>query len=282
MELVDSGAEPQIQADGDAEPQSQPRDYESEARQLGWRPLEEFKGDPSKHVDEETFVRRADEIMPLLKKKDQAQRREIDDLKKQVKRLTRAEQNAYESALADLRNQQREAVQTGDIREFDRISERIDKVSEDIKADVDDLPGGEDPREVFDTFRESHTWYDKAELGSASEIEVNGRLYADRLAQKWAAQGMDKTMKPSEFFAKVAEAVEDKYPLLRSRASRPKPVSDVAGPTRIGGGSKTKTGANLPPDAKAQATRFYNQGVIKGASLSEALDKYAKNYDWTA
>ena len=40
---------------------------EQEARNLGWVPQEEFRGDPGKWVDAETFVERGHTIMPILK-----------------------------------------------------------------------------------------------------------------------------------------------------------------------------------------------------------------------
>jgi hypothetical protein len=45
----------------------QARDFDAEAREHGWRPKDEFPGDAAKWVDAETFMKRADEVMPLLK-----------------------------------------------------------------------------------------------------------------------------------------------------------------------------------------------------------------------
>lgn len=259
-----------------ANDEAQSRDYEAEARAHGWKPLEEFPGDPAKHIDAETFVKRADEVMPLLKKQNASLKRDIEEMRRDIKRLTKAEQSAYESALADIKRQQEEAVELGDVVAFKALDKRADALKQEI---ADDIPSGEDPAEQYASFREEHTWYDRGGLAGASEIEMNARAFADITASKWAAKGLDRTLPPSEFFAKVAAEVEAKFPLLK--AVRAKPVSEVAGATRAGTGSKAKTGANLPADAKAQATRFYNQGIIKAESLNAALDKYAKSYDWT-
>lgn len=271
---------PQVEAANDE--QSAPRDYEAEARLRGWKPLDEFKGDPAKHVDAQTFVQRADEIMPILRNENKSLKREIDDLKKMVRRVTQSEQAAYQNALADLKARQEAAVESGDIEEHRAIDKQIDKLRENIQADTPGLVGGEDPAEQFDAFREANPWYDKANLASASEIEIEARLLADRTAEKFARQGLDNELTPSEFFAKVAEVVEAKFPLLKAKQPRPKPQSAVEGVTPRGTGGKAKTGASLPPEAKMQATRFYNQGIIKAKSLTEALDKYAEKYDWTA
>jgi hypothetical protein len=58
--------------------------YESEARQQGWMPQEEFKGDPDRWTDAETFVRRADEVLPILKKRDRILKQENETLKRDL------------------------------------------------------------------------------------------------------------------------------------------------------------------------------------------------------
>lgn len=51
--------------------------YVEEASELGWVPLEKFKGDPEKWVDAETFVERGQQIMPILKKNNERLRTDL-------------------------------------------------------------------------------------------------------------------------------------------------------------------------------------------------------------
>ena len=44
---------------------------EQEARTLGWVPQEEFKGDPNRWVDADTFVERGHTVMPILRKNNE-------------------------------------------------------------------------------------------------------------------------------------------------------------------------------------------------------------------
>jgi hypothetical protein len=282
-QFADAGTE--IPGEGvpndNTEQQTEVRDYEAEARAQGWRPKEEFRGNPDAWTDAETFVKRADEVLPLIKKQNAHLKREIDDLKKLVRKVTASERASHTNALAEIRAQMEEAVETGDVAAFKKLDAKADKLRSDIVEDTPGLVHGEDPQEAFDSFRETNSWYDKANLASASETEIEARLFADRLADKYAKQGLQDTMAPSEFFAKIADETETKFPLLKARAARAKPASDVAGVTRPGAGSKAKTGANLPADARAQATRFHAQGVYGKKTLSEALDAYAKSFDWS-
>jgi hypothetical protein len=276
QEIIDTPAViDAVEQDND---QQTERDFDAEARAHGWTPKEEFRGDPSRWVDAETFIKRADEVMPLLKKKTQNQDRKIAELEKLVKRLTKAEQTAYESALKDLKAQQREAAAVGDTDAYDRIDGQLEDLRKNTEADV---AHGEDPAAEYEAFREANAWYDKANLASASEMEIEARLYADRLADRWAKEGKTQEMAPSEFFNRLAAEVEQRFPLLKAKKPRVKPDNPVAGVTNNRADRNAKTGANLPPDAKRQAERFWNQGVIKGKDLTEALNNYAKNYDWS-
>ena len=45
------------------------RDYEHDAQQEGWRPKEEWQGNPEQWVDAKTFVERGEKIAGILKKK---------------------------------------------------------------------------------------------------------------------------------------------------------------------------------------------------------------------
>lgn len=264
------------------EEQTEARDYEYEARAQGWKPPEEYKGNASAALTAEEFVKRGEEMGPILKAQNRELLKKLDMLERKMKKVEKSEQRAYENALASLRAQQEEAVETGDIAAHREISKQLDTLKDEIKADGADLVGGENPAEQWEAFVEGNSWYEKADLASASETEIEARLFADRLMKKWAREGKDNEMIPSDFFAAVTKEVDAKFPQLKAKALRPKPASAVAGVTRAGLGGKTQTGANLPADARTQATRFHAQGVYGKKTLAEALDAYARSYDWNS
>lgn len=265
----------------DAEEQT--RDFESEARAHGWTPKEDFKGDPTRWVDAETFIQRADEVMPLLKKQNQGLKSQISELTRTVKRLAKAEQSAYENAIADLKAKAEAAVESGDLAAFRKVDGQIESLRKEAAADVADTAHGEDGQEQYEAFREANAWYDKANLASASEVEVEARLFADRLADKYARQGLTAELPPSQFFARIAQETEERFPLLKAKKTREKPVSPVAGVTPNGGPRGAKTGANLPPEAKEHAERYMRMGIYKDCKTkAEAYDRFAKDYTWPA
>lgn len=256
------------------------RDYEGEARAHGWTPKEQFKGDPSRWVDAETFMRRADEVMPFLKKQNQSLKREIDNLKRTTKQLARAEQSAYQNAINDLKAQQRQAAEVGDMATYDAVGEKVEKLEKE--APKADAQHGEDPQDEFDNFREDNGWYDRGNLSGATDTEKDARAFADRTAERLARQGKLQELPPSEFFAEVARLTKDRFPALAgTQTRREKPASDVAGVMRNGANRNAKIGANLDATAKEHAERYMRMkiGAFKDCKTKqEAYDLFAKSY----
>jgi hypothetical protein len=262
-----------------ADEQTPERDFDTEARAHGWKPQDEFQGDPAKWTDAETFVKRADEIMPLMREQNKDLRRKISEMERTVKKLAKSEQAAHKERLEALQTQRLEAFDSGDREAFVAADKKADELRKDM-GDAAPALNGEDPAEELDTFREANPWFDKANLASASETDVEARLFADRTADKWVRQGLHNEIPPSEFYKRLAEAVNDKYPALKVRAIRPKPASDVTPNTRSVPRSGAKTGASLPPEAKETAERYVRLKLpgYAGKTAAEAHNLFAQSY----
>lgn len=71
---------------------------------------------------------------------------------------------------------------------------------------------GEDPAAEFLRFRENNPWYDLGGLAGATQEEKRARALADLTADKFSAQGLQKKIPPSEFFARVSAEVRRQVP----------------------------------------------------------------------
>lgn len=71
---------------------------------------------------------------------------------------------------------------------------------------------GEDPNAEFVRFREANPWYDYGGLASATPAEKKARALADLTADKYAAQGLQRELPPSAFFARIADEVRKQIP----------------------------------------------------------------------
>jgi hypothetical protein len=268
------------------------RDFEAEAKEHGWVPKDDFKGDVSRWVDAETFMKRADEMMPLLKAQNARQKREIEQLKKDFKRaatqMETMEKRAFERAQAELEEKHRMAVEAGDVKGANDAVKEL----RDLKPAEPGWAAGKSADEIrreateaLADFRDENAWYDKANLASASETEINARLYFDRMCDKHVEQ--TKQMAPGDFFAMVRDMVVEKFPQLTAKPSREKPLSPVAGATTGKPRGSSKSWDNLPPEAKRSFERMQGRGIW-GVTLTGDKDKdmaasrayYAKHFDW--
>lgn len=269
----------QVQEAQDDEPQTEgeqqaERDFEAEAREMGWVDQDEFKGDKTRWSDAETFVKKGEEVLPLIKAQNKALKRQLDEMKRDIKRasdhFSKSEERAYERARAEIEAKMEAAVETGDTNAVKQAVKDLDKLRDDVKgAQTEVTP--EEAREAWDEWRDDNAWYDKAGLASASEIEVNARLYADRMTEKHVAKTKD--MSPGEFFDFIGGLVHEKYPQLKAKPARQKPNSDVAGATR-GAPRGGKTFADLPQEAQRACDKWVKQGLIKDRSA------YLQSYKW--
>lgn len=250
--------------DIDTGDQDQPRDFEAEARQHGWTPKDGFKGDAAKWVDAETFVKRADEVMPFLKKQNVGLKREIEDLKKQIKQasahFSKAEERAYNRALAELDAKHTEAVESGDVAG----ARKVVKDMEALKAEAVEQPAEEKPEDAAKTRREFTAW---VEANDWYVLDDKKRAYADLQAD---------TMGPATEWEGGQQAwLAEIKRRTDKRFAEPKPNPVNGGGNRSAPSAGGKTWNDLPPAAKALADKWVKSGLLK------SRDEYVASYDWS-
>lgn len=244
------------------------RDYEAEARQHGWTPKDDFKGDPAKWVDAETFAKRADEVMPFLKKQNTALKREMDDLKRTMKQASafysKAEERAYERALADLQARHDEAVEGGDVAGARKVLKELHELEKPASAETEEKPDTKAAQQELADWVDENDWYINDE---------KRRAYADIQA---GAMGPAAEWEggPKAWLEELGKRVTRKF-------ADPKPNPVNGGGNRPGGKTAAHTFSDLPPEAKAAADKFFRNGVYGEKTQAEARAQYAKDYDWS-
>lgn len=247
-------------------------DYEVEARKMGWTDKEDFKGDPNHHIDAETFYKRAVEYMPIAKATIRKLSARLDAAEREAKRaaefFSKAEQRAYERALADIRAEQEAAVESGDLDAHRRAAEKLDKLEKPTAAVAEDDDDDEERRaEEFADWGKANKWYATNAVMQA---------YADAQAQKIAKtkNGFLSRADLDAVAEKVREKFEDDYPDEFGKTAKPKPRNPVEGVSQSRGKPGGKTYNDLPPEAKAMCDKWVKNGTIK------SRDDYVKNYAW--
>ena len=278
--------DPEAGDQGGTEQQEAPRDYEAEARQRGWVPKEEFLAKPNakeeRWVDAETFIERTDTVMPLLKADRDRLKRELSDVKRQMKQVFKYATAAEDRIRAELQTKMEEAVEAGDVEGF----RKLQKESGDLQSGDSATPkhSKDEALEAFDDFRDENNWYDRGALAGASEAEKDARVYADRLMERrLRAIKPGEEPPPDELFSTVAADVRAKFPELGQngvRQPRQKPQSDVAAPGTGRAPRGGRTYDALTAEARATFDKWMRTGELNKGSAEKTKAYFASTFDW--
>lgn len=249
-------------------------EIEHEARQLGWVPEEDFRGDKSKWRSAEEFVERGREILPILKKNKEdllaknslleADLAEMKSTLNEFKEYRKTDQDRmYKQALADLKSKKKDAIESGD----GELVVELDDAIDDLKTAQREEPAPKKPNNpnqpdpIFVQWANENEWYQKPALqhaANAAGIDV---------------QELFPHLRGKEFLDKVTELVQGRYPekfgnSRRSSASMAEGSGEVSG-TRSK--PKKQSYESMPEDARTQCDKFVKQKML-------TKEEYVRDY----
>lgn len=264
-------------------------DIEQEAAALGWVPKDQFRGDPEKWTDAETFVRRGHEIMPILRKNNEKLTATVENLTGEVLTLKESlkaaqeamiefkkhhdetEARAYQRAIEDLKAKRKEARAEGDHELADEIGDKIDELNanapKEITKPVAPVPA---PTPAQPNLDPEYARWEKDNEAWLKDSEK--AAYAQSIAQYIRATSK---LVGRAFLDKVTEEVEKRF--ATPHTSR---VEGTGAAPRTGG----KTYADLPAEARTACDRMAAKLVGPNRAFAdiEAWRKsYVKSYDWS-
>lgn len=301
----DSGSD----AGGDA----QRAEVEQRARDMGWSPKDQWRGNPGSWIDAQEFVQRGEQIMPILRNNLRSRDTEIAALKEQLRQANTGLQAANESiqVLTNLSTEQsrqaardkrkallREQAQARTDGDTDReieIGEQIADVTSQINAaqaaaDADgdappptrrngkkstaaSQPRGENPT----ADPEYQQWAGENPWFGTDHIKT---AVATAVAQKLRSDPANASLQGKAFFDRVT--AETNRALGNGSNQRPpSKVEGAAGSGDNGGGGggtvNGKTYNDLPPEAKAACERDAKILVGDGKAFKTIAD-WRKHY----
>ena len=105
---------------------------EVEAQEIGWRPKDQWTGDPEDWVDARTFLRNGEFMGKIhnLNRQNKDLQTAVHDMKNM---LSNAEKKCREAAIAELKASKVQALHHGDYVKVADIDERIAEAKEDIQ-----------------------------------------------------------------------------------------------------------------------------------------------------
>jgi hypothetical protein len=175
---------------------------ELRAKEMGWRPLDEFNGDEVDFIDAKEFIRR----QPLFDKIEH-QNKHLKNVSKALEAMkvhyTRVEEAAVQKALTSLKAQRKQALSDGDGDSFEVFDDEIKKTETQLTqiTNTRNTPLVEEPtiHPEWDAFNSRNPWYN---------TEDHMRLYADKVGAKLAQQGVS----PSDVLKQVEVAIKKEFP----------------------------------------------------------------------
>jgi len=233
-----------------------------EAKRQGWVPKEEFSGPEDKWTDAENFVKRGKEINAILRKDNEFLKREVSDMKSTMMEFKKfhaeTEKRAYERAMADLRDQKKEAISTGDGEKVLQIDDAIDELKS--ARQVEKAQPAPQPDPEFVMWSEENRWYTN---------DAQLRTEADMIGEVIKRQ--NPNLIGNAFLNEVTTRVKRMYPekFTNGNRNRPSPVEGTTAPKATGKNGKSYN--DLPPEAKAACQKFEKSNLL-------TREQYLKEY----
>lgn len=141
---------------------------ERQARRLGWRPIEEYKGPADKWVDAAEFVRQADEDLPRIRHANKTLERTVkrleDGMQEVINHQQRQEQAAYERGrqdqLREAEARHKQAVEAGDTAGAEKALKDVVAASKPA-APAAPKAGGLTPEQsaIIDDWKGENPWF---------------------------------------------------------------------------------------------------------------------------
>lgn len=242
---------------------------EDQARDMGWRPKEEFKGEEGRWVDAETFVKRGEEILPIVKANAKRDREALDAAKAEIAEMRKSfsefkqyhsqtEKRAHERARKELERELAEAVNAKDFAAVRSITDDIASLSKDVRTDDQGQPyATPDHAKALNQWKGENAWFGSDSVMTAA---------ANAIANELEASGV----KGADQLAEVAKRMRAEFPhKFENERRKAPPAVEGASPPR-----KAAKGWNdLPPEAKATADRWVKQGLL-------TREQFVRDYQW--
>ena len=233
-----------------------PPEHETIAREKGWRPKEEYEGDPEAWVAAEEFVKR----QPLFDK-IKIQNKKLKELEKTVEALAKHYQSnvtqAKERAILDLKSERREAIELGEVGKVEEIDQKIHHVQQMQEAVV---PAKGIAPELEQFLAEQKDWFNKDEDMTAFAVSYNETYLKKHPGD--LAESLNQTMK----------AIKRAYPEKFENQKKTAPPA-VEGGTPVNQGTQKYSTARLNQEQKL----VYHQLVKIHKQMSH--DDYFKSLE---
>jgi len=235
---------------------------DSLARDLGWTPKDEFKGNPEDYVDAATYIRRSKDITESKNNQIGSLKRQlkeissvVQELKTHNERVNKTEVKRLEGELEVLKKERKVAITDGDVEKVEEIEQKISVLHTDASDTLKAVNKKDESTEVPENtdwvaWKKANSWY-----GTDDEITA----FADKFALKYEGAPFKRVL---ELVREEAERVfPDKFP-KNDKAENKAAINPVEPGTRKSSTKTRFTKADLTASQRAIMGKFIKQGVM--------------------
>lgn len=230
---------------------------EQEAMDQGWRPKEDFQGEPDRFIDAAEFIRRGE-----LFAKIEHQNKELKQVRTALEQLkqhhAKVEKSTYDRAIKDLQQQRKTALAEGDVELFDKLDNDVDELKEARDQFVEqakNTPATPEVNPEFAQWVSKNPWYEK-------DVAMAGA--ADRIGIQLARQGIP----PMEVLKQVEAKIKEEFPHKFSNPNRTKP-SAVETPVVRGTPNKSRF-------VPSEEEKRIGMNFVRAGAFAKIEDYYAE------
>ena len=266
---------------------------QKQAEQMGWIPPTRFKGDPEKFVDADTYIKRGEEVLPIVREQNRRLHTELDALKatqtqtqaalkaaqtaidQMEERHTVATQKAVTEAREALVQQLAAASEAGDHQGVALLTDKLTQANAILpevpakKEVVVEAPAFTPPPELVE-WNKSNPWFGTDKRKTALALAV---------AQELREAG--ETGNGVDFYDKVAAEVDKTLGIQPPRGDKVEGARNGGDGEFTPSSNRGKGYAALPTDAKsacdAESRRFVGEGK-KYKTIADWRTRYAEIY----
>lgn len=239
----------------------------SRAKGMGWVPQENFRGDPAKWIDAKTFLKRGDEVMPILRSQNKRLEETVGQTRAQLEAQTRAFQELQGSVTelqkfyAEQAKQQAARIRTELLAELKQARKDDDVEAEVvIQGKLNELtqnppepaaapapapatpPVDPEANPEYQQFLAENSWFKEDQVLASAALAVGDALIKQHKGQ----------LRGKAFFDEVAKTMRERFPEQTGTPARaPSKVDGARSSGGQGGGGGNGTSySDLPPEAK--------------------------------
>jgi hypothetical protein len=226
---------------------------EADARARGWKPKEEWDGDPDEWVSAKLFIKKGEEIEDRQKLKKSIKALEAQN--KELGAIVRASLNAQTQEKAQaLLNKRDNAIEMGDKAQVRQIETELGQIGQVPQPT---------PAEITDWVAKHSEWWGVDPMATQAAVAYYGNLEAkDRADMAGNLEKTEKWLKkrfPDLFAEDQAKAAE----AAQAHVQQTRKLSSVSVPSSGGGKPAGKSWGDLPSDAKRVGEELVRKGVLK-------------------